>query len=93
MIKVNGHVLKSMERNYGGIVGSIMEIERSLLPRCPLCGSKDTANVYVGTTQRAKQVAMATSKAHLVASNPAPGRYFCNACTQYFGWRTRSIIP
>ena len=73
-----------MDREYPGIARVILQFEHARLPRCRVCGSRETAEVYVGTTQRSQQIAFATSKVHLIARNPAEGKYYCHACGQYF---------
>jgi len=55
-----------------------------VLPQCPRCGSKDTADVQCGIIGRTINIAAATTRFKLIPNGPAPGKYFCNACDEFF---------
>ncbi len=84
MLKVNTQVLRSMELKFPGIGSSITQMEAAIIPPCPNCGSGQTARVYLGSNERSRLVAMATTKVCLITHNPSPGNYFCNECAEYF---------
>jgi hypothetical protein len=84
MLKVDQKTLEEMEKLYPGILQSILRFENAELPNCPYCGSADTADVQVGVIGRTTHIASATTKFKLLWEN-APGSYFCNACTKFFG--------
>jgi hypothetical protein len=84
MLKVDKKTLDRMEVNYPGIREQILSREEAVLPKCPQCGSTDTAKVEVGIIGRTIHIAAATSKFKLLPNGPVPGKYFCGKCAQYF---------
>lgn len=76
--------LDKMERGYPGITSQIRYFEEAELPSCTHCGSNDTANVQIGIIGRTIAIAGMTRKFYLIANGPAPGKYFCRKCRQYF---------
>ncbi len=84
MLKVDQKTLDELERQHEGIVGMIMHFEKAILPKCPHCGSSDTADVECGFVGRTLNIAAATTKISLFPSSPPPGNYFCNDCRKYF---------
>ena len=84
MLKVNSHILESMEQQFPGITRVILVLERTPLPRCRLCGSRNTAAVSPELGPRSRHIALATSKVHLSAGESVPARYFCRDCGEYF---------
>lgn len=85
MLKINQAALEQMEKQYQGIIGSIMRFENAELPSCPHCGSGDTASVQVGIIGRTIYIAAATTKFKLIPNSPKMGEYFCNDCKRFFG--------
>ena len=85
MLKVSKERLDEMETQHKGVVKTIMRFENADLPPCPHCQSANTADVQVGLVGRTMAIAGATTKFHLLANGPKPGRYYCNDCKQYFG--------
>ena len=84
MLKINKKELNQLEKDYPGIKEQIRSFEEATLPACPRCGSEDTADVQVGIIGRTINIAGATTKFHLMANGPKPGKYFCNTCREYF---------
>lgn len=85
MLLVDEQSLREFETDYPGIQRTIHYFEKATLPRCPRCQSHNTADVQVGVIGRTILIAGATSKFKLIPNGPKPGRYFCNACSSYFG--------
>lgn len=85
MMKVDGDTLEEMEAKYPGIKEQIFRFEKAVLSPCPHCGAEDTADVQVGIIGRTIHIGAATSKFKLIPNGPRPGKYYCNACQQYFG--------
>jgi hypothetical protein len=77
-------VLDQMEEQHPGIKEQILRFRNAELPACPRCGSEDTASVQCGIIGRTIYIAAATRKVRLIANPPKPGRFFCNACKEYF---------
>lgn len=84
MIKVSQTIIEEMEARYPGITHTIMHFENAVLPICTYCGSTNTADVQIGIIGYTIYLATATSKFKLIPNEPRPGRYFCNACKQFF---------
>ncbi len=85
MLNIDEDNLKRLEKQYPGIVKTILHFEHATLPTCSRCGSEDTADVQCGIVGRTINIAAATTKFKLVPNGPKPGNYFCNACNEYFG--------
>lgn len=84
MLRIDAHALDRLERAYPGIVQTIRYFEAARLPGCSRCRSQDTASVQCGIIGRSINLAGATSKVKLIANGPKPGKYFCNACNEFF---------
>lgn len=84
MLTVNNETLRRMEEQHPGIGETILYFEEATVPACTRCGSSDTANVGCGVVGRTIYIATATTKFKLIPNSPAPGRYFCNACGEFF---------
>ena len=84
MLKADRKTLDQMERQYPGIVETILAFEQANLPACPHCRSEDTADVQCGVIGRTIHIAASTTKLKLVANGPKPGTHFCNACNKFF---------
>jgi len=84
MLKINKETLDHIEKQYPGIGETILYFEKATLPACSRCGSGDTAEAGVGLVGRSINVAAATTKFKLIANGPKPGKYFCNACNEFF---------
>ena len=84
MLKVNTQILESMEKQYPGITRVILVLDERRLPRCPACGSRNTAAVSPLLGPRSQHIALATSQVHLSAGEDMPARYFCHTCGKYF---------
>jgi hypothetical protein len=84
MLKISEKEIMSMEASYPGIAETIMTFENAILPKCSKCGSDHTADVQVGVIGRTIYICAATNKFKLIANGPRPGRYFCNACEEFF---------
>lgn len=85
MAKPGKEKLDQLEQSYPGIGGQMRAFDEETLPACSHCGSTDTARVQVGITGRTMGLAAATRKFKLIPNGPKPGKYFCNACEQFFG--------
>lgn len=83
MLKIGKELIRDMEIKYPGISKTIRFYDKAKLPACPYCHSHDTAKVGCGIIGRTVHLALATTKFRLVANNP-PGKYFCNACNDFF---------
>ena len=90
MLKIANKELDRLEKQYRGIARQIRQFENAVLPQCPRCGSKDTADVQCGIIGRTINIAAATTKFKLIPNGPAPGKYFCNACNEFFDWTKRN---
>jgi hypothetical protein len=84
MLKIDQTTLDNLEKQYDGIIKTILHFENASLPSCVYCQSSDTADVQVGVIGRTICIAGATTKFKLIANGPKPGKYFCNACQKYF---------
>ena len=84
MLKIANKELVRLEKQYPGIANQIQQFENAVLPQCPRCGSKDTADVQCGIIGRTINIAAATTRFKLIPNGPAPGKYFCNACDEFF---------
>ncbi len=84
MLKINKQTLDHIERQYPGNRETILYFEEAKLPACLRCRSEDTADVQCGIIGRTINIAAATTKFKLIANGPKPGRYFCNACKEFF---------
>jgi hypothetical protein len=84
--------LAKLERDYPGITRSIRHFEDAELPLCKHCESHDTANVQIGIIGRTIAIAGMTRKFFLISNGPAPGKYFCRKCRQYFDENTIRCI-
>ena len=84
MLKITKAALNEMEKQHPGITKTIRHYENASLPVCPRCGSENTATVACGIIGRTIYLAAATTKFKLIANGPKPGKYFCNACEQFF---------
>jgi hypothetical protein len=84
MLLVNEAELERMEAERPGIRAQIRRFEEKVVPTCSLCGSCETASVFVGIIGRTIAIAGATTKARLIPNGPAPAPYFCWACSSYF---------
>jgi hypothetical protein len=84
MIKVDKETLDLMESQREGIIDQINRFEEAEFPKCPNCGSMDTASVQIGIMGRTIYIAAATTKVHLIPNGPKPGDYFCNKCNKHF---------
>ena len=73
-----------LENQYPGIRASINQFKNDSLPACTHCGSENTAVVQIGIIGRTIHIAGATSKVKLIINGPRPGKYFCNACKNFF---------
>jgi hypothetical protein len=85
MLKVNRETLDHLERDYPGIGETIRHFEEAALPACSRCSSEDTAIVQCGVIGRTISLAAATTKFRLIPNGPAPGKFFCNRCNDFFG--------
>lgn len=70
--------------DYPGITSEVRHFEEAILPACTHCGSNDTASVQIGIIGRTITIACRTRKFYLIPNGPAPGKYFCRKCGQYF---------
>ena len=85
MLKVSHSEIQQMEREYRGIADTILYFENMTIPRCPFCGSSDTAISQVGIIGRTLRIVHATKKFHLCASaSQVHGKYFCNKGRHYY---------
>jgi len=84
MLKIDKQTLDHIEIQYRGIRETILQFEEAKLPACRRCRSEDTADVQCGIIGRTINIAAATTKFKLFANGPKPGRYFCNACNEFF---------
>ncbi len=84
MLKVSTLILQAMESEYPGIAQAVLALERAWLPACRHCESRDTAQVRASSDRYAQQMALATSKIHVMQANVAPGLFYCNDCGRYF---------
>lgn len=84
MVRISTHELEQLENRHPGFRGHLAGIEQEVIPACPRCASADTAKVHFGVTQRAIDLASATTKMRLLPNPPGPGRYYCHGCSQYF---------
>jgi hypothetical protein len=85
MLRVGQERLDEMEKQYPGIIRTILYFENAKLPACFGCGSEDTADVQRGLIGRTVNIATATTKFKLIPGGPAP-KYFCNTCGRFFYW-------
>lgn len=76
---------EKLEKDYPGITNNIRHFEEAELPLCINCGSSDTASVQIGVIGRTIAILGMTTKFFLIPNGPAPGKYFCRKCRQYFG--------
>jgi hypothetical protein len=83
-LKVDKKELDRLEEEYPGIGETIRHFEEATLPVCSRCRSEDTASVQCGVVGRTIKIACATTKFRLIANGPAPGKYFCNRCKEFF---------
>lgn len=84
MLMIDSAKLNQIERDYPGIRDAILRLDATVLPECPCCGSDDTAVVKCGLVGRSMTMAIATTRLKLQPNGPAPGKYFCHACSEYF---------
>ena len=84
MLTVDNATLNRLDKRYPGIRKTILAFEKAALPACARCGSRDTADVGCGVIGRTIDIAAATTKFKLLPNGPAPGRYFCNTCQEFF---------
>ncbi len=84
MLKISQETINGMEGERPGVRDQIMRFENADLPACPKCNSENTADVQIGFIVRTMYIASATTKFHLLMNLPRPGRFFCNACREYF---------
>jgi|GEM_PF-2214670 len=61
----------------------IKSYRKRIMPKCPACGSNDTAVVGCGLVRMSMALAASTRKYHLRA-NDHPGDYYCRSCKCYF---------
>jgi hypothetical protein len=85
MLKVDQDTLAHMESQYPGIQEQIRRFDEAELPACPRCRSDSTADVQCGMIGRTINIATATTKIKLIPNGPGPGKFFCNACGEFFG--------
>jgi hypothetical protein len=85
MLTTDEKTLDQMEEQHPGIRETILRIEEATMPACVRCGSDDTARVGCGIVGRTIYISAATTKFKLIPSGPAPGRYFCDTCSGFFG--------
>jgi hypothetical protein len=85
MKKVHKNTLDQMEQQYSGIQSEVNHFEAANLPLCSRCGSDNTAVVRCGIIGRSISIAAATTKIKLIPNGPGPGKFFCNACKEFFG--------
>ena len=85
MLKVSRKSLGESEKQYPGFKDTVFHFENAKLPVCPICQSKDTAQVGCGMVGFSISVASATTKFKLTANGPKPGEFYCNACEKFFG--------
>ncbi len=83
MLKIDKQILYLYEKLYPGIRESILHFDEAKLPACSRCRSEDTAVVRCGIIGRTIHLCAATTKFKLTP-NGGPGRYFCNACKEFF---------
>jgi RNA polymerase subunit RPABC4/transcription elongation factor Spt4 len=57
---------------------------RMKLPRCPACGSFETATVQVGLIRLTIRLAVTCPTFKLLANGPKPGDWFCRECETFF---------
>ena len=84
MLKIDKETLEQLENKYPGIGESINACEEKTLPVCALCRTENTASVGCGIVGRTINLAAATTKFKLIANGPIPGKYYCNACNEFF---------
>lgn len=89
MLTMDKEQLDLMDKRYPGIRKTILCFEQARLPKCPRCGSKNTARVQCGIIGRTINIASATTKFKLMPNPPTPGRYFCNVCNEFFNQKKR----
>jgi hypothetical protein len=85
MLTIDEKTLNQMEAQHPGIRETIVYFEEATVPACTRCGSSDTATVGCGIVGRTIYIAAATTKFKLIPNGPAPGKYFCNTCSGFFG--------
>lgn len=85
MLKFDEDALTHLEKQYPGIIRTILSFETADLPVCTHCGSVDTAEVLVGILGRTINIVAATTKVVLLPNGPKPEQYRCNTCGKYFG--------
>jgi DNA-directed RNA polymerase subunit RPC12/RpoP len=83
MLRVSRTWIDAVDEEYTGFSESVERWEASQLPRCPHCGSDETAKVSAGLVGRSIRLAAATTKIRLLA-NGHPADYYCNRCKSYF---------
>ncbi len=84
MLKIDKKELDQVEEDHPGIGKTIFYFEEATLPVCSHCGSANTADVGCGIIGRTINIAAATTKFKLIATGPAPGKSFCNTCSEFF---------
>lgn len=84
MIKRTQEQINKTERNYPGFKKNLKAYENTPCPDCPQCKSSDTAFCSAGSVGRSMALAGATTRIRLHANGPFKGKFFCNACDQYF---------
>jgi len=82
MIRVTQEAMEQLEKQYPGFKEQVERFESMKLPRCPDCGSGNTASVVVAIIGRTLALDCATTKIHL--DPKGWGSYFCNRCKRYF---------
>jgi hypothetical protein len=84
VLTIDQSQLDRLEEKYPGIGETIRYFEEATYPACSPCHSEDTASVQCGIIGRTINIAAATTRFKLIANGPAPGRYYCNVCKQFF---------
>jgi len=62
----------------------LRRFSRMSRPRCPACGSFETATVQVGLIGLTIRLAATCPAFKLLANGPKPGDWFCRSCETYF---------
>ena len=84
MLNVGEATIAFKERQYPGITEQIWRFENAVLPPCPNCGYGDTADVQFGVIGRTINISMATTEFRLISNGPKPGKFYCNACKEFY---------
>jgi hypothetical protein len=84
VLTIDQSQLERLEEKYPGIGEQIRYFEDATYPACSRCGSEDTASVQCGIIGRTINIAAATTKFKLIPNGPAPGKYYCNSCNEFF---------